>query len=156
LQIHAQAAKAEDWVNNVMTKSLKMEHDFTSTIASLAPPKESNEHLMPGAIYVLVAAMAGSIVTRRWNFLVRWPAPLVTGAIAANYVLPRTSHNVGQLAWEYEKKAPVLANAHQATQDRVTQFLATGKAHSQVGLDQVAHWMGERTRDVERWVKKGN
>ncbi len=64
-----------------MDKAFALEQSFTSTVASLAPPaRESGERLMPGLIYVLVAAMAGSIVTRNRNILLRSSVPWLSAS----------------------------------------------------------------------------
>ncbi|KAL8949015.1 MAG: hypothetical protein Q9222_004838, partial [Ikaeria aurantiellina] len=82
-----------------MSHLLSQERSFTSTIASLAPPLESNERIMPGALYVLVASMSGSILTRNRNILLRATVPFAVGVGAAWMVLPITTRNVADLVW---------------------------------------------------------
>jgi organizing structure protein 2 len=106
MAIYQQAVKGEKAVDNALTQTLRLEHSFTSTVRSLAPPRESGEKIFPGALYVLVASMAGSIVTRNRNILLRASVPLAVGITAANVVLPITSRNVGDLIWTYEEKYP--------------------------------------------------
>ncbi|KAL8690001.1 MAG: hypothetical protein Q9218_004451 [Villophora microphyllina] len=53
LSIQQYSTDAESRFNALMSTLLHGERTFTSTIASLAPPPQSNEHLMPGALYVL-------------------------------------------------------------------------------------------------------
>lgn len=153
--MHDYAVRAEDAVNNGMTRFMDAEHSFTSTIASLAPPKESNEKLLPGGIYVLVAAMAGSIVSRNRNILLRFATPIITGVVTANYVVPRTTENVGNLAWHYEKKFPVIADNHIRARDGIRHFIETGKAHSQMGLAMAEEKVQGVRESVQDWVKKG-
>ncbi|KAK5132862.1 hypothetical protein LTR08_008578 [Meristemomyces frigidus] len=155
LFLHRYAVRAEDAVNGTLTRALALEHSFTSTLASLAPPKESNEKLLPGAIYVLVAAMAGSIVSRNRNILVRFVTPILTGGVAANYVVPRTTENVGNLVWEVEKKYPVVRDNHLRVSQGVRHFVETGKAHSQMGLAMAEEKVTGVRETVEDWVKKG-
>lgn len=131
------------------------EHSFTSTIASLAPPKESNEKLLPGGIYVLVAAMAGSIISRNRNILIRYVTPIVTGLTTANYVIPRTTQNAGNLVWHYEEKFPVVRDNHLRISQGVRHFIETGKAHSQMGLAMAEERVQDAREGVENWVKKG-
>jgi MICOS complex subunit MIC26 len=138
-----------------MDSFLSAEHSFTSTIASLAPPKESNEKLLPGGIYVLVAAMAGSIISRNRNILIRFATPIVTGVTAAHYVVPRTTRNVGDLIWSYEEKFPVVRDNHIRIKEGVTHFVQTGKAHSQMGLAMAEERVQGVREAVEDWVKKG-
>jgi MICOS complex subunit MIC26 len=155
LFLHDCAVTTEDAVNDGMDRVMSAEHTFTSTIASLAPPKESNEKLLPGTVYVLVAAMAGSIVSRNRTILVRFVTPIITGVTAAHYVIPRTTQNVGNLVWEFEKKYPVIADNHLRAQERVKRFVETGKAHSQMGLAMAEEKVAGVRQSVEEWVKKG-
>ncbi|KXS98351.1 hypothetical protein AC578_4638 [Pseudocercospora eumusae] len=155
LALHGYAVKAEDAVNQAMNRFMDAEHSFTHTIASLAPPKESNEKLLPGGIYVLVAAMAGSIVSRNRNIFLRFSTPLITGVVAAHYVIPRTTENVGNLIWHYEKKFPVVADNHIRVRDGIKHFIETGKAHSQMGLAMAQDKVQEARESVQDWVKKG-
>ncbi|OCK78560.1 hypothetical protein K432DRAFT_435901 [Lepidopterella palustris CBS 459.81] len=155
LSLYTQATKAEDAVNSALTKTLNLEHSFTSTIRSLAPPKESNEKLLPGTLYVLVSAMAGSIVTRNRNILLRASVPVAVGIGAAYAVLPLTMRNVGDLAWKYEERFPALADTHLRTKARVEKFWNTGKAHSQMGVGMVQDKIGEVREKMEDWIKKG-
>jgi organizing structure protein 2 len=138
-----------------MDRVMDVEHSFTSTIASLAPPKESNEKLLPGGIYVLVAAMAGSIISRNRNILIRFVTPLITGVTTAHYVVPRTTENVGNLIWSYEEKYPVIRDNHLRISQGVRHFVETGKAHSQMGLAMAEERVKGVRESVEDWVKKG-
>jgi len=155
LFLHRYAVKTEDTVNSGMDRFMDAEHSFTSTIASLAPPKESNEKLLPGSIYVLVAAMAGSIISRNRNILIRFVTPIVTGVTTANYAVPRTTENVGNLIWDFEKKYPVVRDNHLRITQGVRHFVETGKAHSQMGLAMAEEKVSGVRESVEDWVKKG-
>jgi MICOS complex subunit MIC26 len=138
-----------------MTRLLRLEHSFTSTIASLAPPKETNERLMPNSLYVLVAAMAGSIVVRNRSILLRATFPPLVGITAAYAVLPHTMHNVGDLVWSYEKRFPVLADTHIRVKERVGRFVETGIAHTHMSYDMAENAVGDARKSVEDWVRKG-
>ncbi|GAB7363357.1 hypothetical protein MBLNU230_g3637t1 [Neophaeotheca triangularis] len=155
LALHSYAAAAEDDVNTGMDKVMNLEHSFTSTVASLAPPKESNEKLLPGGIYVLVAAMAGSILSRNRNLGLRFLTPIATGVTTAHYVVPRTTENVGNLVWKYEEKYPVVRDNHLRATEGVRHFLETGKAHSQMGLAVAEEKVKGVRETLEDWVKKG-
>ncbi|GAM83255.1 hypothetical protein ANO11243_012410 [Dothideomycetidae sp. 11243] len=155
LFLHKYAASAEDGVNNAMTRFLQLESSFTSTIASLAPPRGSNEKVIPGAVYVLVAAMAGSIITRNRNILLRATVPVVTGVTTANYVLPITTRNVGDLIRTYEERYPVIRDNHLRARQSITHFIETGKAHSLMGLAMAEDKVQEVRESVEGWVRKG-
>lgn len=155
LSLYQQAVRAEGALDSALTKTLRLEHSFTSTIRSLAPPKEANEKIFPGALYVLVASMAGSIVTRNRNILLRASVPLAVGMTAANVVLPLTTRNVGNLLWTYEKQYPVLADAHLRTKARMGQFVETGKAHALGSVGLVQGKLADTRESLEEWVRKG-
>lgn len=138
-----------------MTRALHLEHSFTSTIASLAPPKESNEHLLPGGLYVLVAAMAGSIVSRNRNILIRATFPLAVGIGAGWIVLPYTMRNVGNLVWSFEERVPLVAMNHLRVKGAAEEGWRQLKGRSEV----VGKWADEKIKEgreaAEGWVRKG-
>ena len=156
LFLYRQACAAEDAVNNTMDRAFHLEKSFTDTIASLAPPRESGEKLMPGMIYVLVAAMAGSIVTRRSNILLRATVPLAFGVGAGWAVIPITMRNVSDLAWTYEQRFPAVADTHKSIRESVERGWNMAKLHSEIGAQKVSEKVGETREVVEGWVKKGN
>ena len=138
-----------------MTRLLKLEHSFTSTIASLAPPRETNERLLPNGLYVLVAAMAGSILVRNRNILLRATVPPAVGLGAAYTVLPFTMRNVGNLVWSYEERFPAVADTHMKVRERLSRFVETGKAHTEMSLAMAEDKVGGVRSAVEDWIKKG-
>lgn len=152
---YAQACAAEDAVNGAMSRAFALEHAFTSTVASLAPPRESGEKLMPGLIYVLVAGMAGSIVARNRNVLLRGAAPLAFGLGAAWAVLPVTMRNVGGLVWEYEKRVPALADAHVRTREGVERGVYMARVHAELAQRKVYEGVRDAREAMEGWVRKG-
>ncbi|KAK4188384.1 micos subunit MIC26 [Podospora australis] len=155
LFLHAQAATAEDAVNAGMSRAFALEQSFTSTVASLAPPRESGEKLMPGLIYVLVAGMAGTIVARNRNILLRGVTPLALGLTAAYTVLPITMGNVGELAWHYEKKFPAVADAHLKTREGIEKSVYFAKVHADLAQRKVHEGVTEAREVVEGWIRKG-
>lgn len=153
--LYRQAVRGEQAVDSALTSTLRLEHSFTSTLRSLAPPKESAEKIFPGALYVLVAAMAGSIVTRNRNIVLRATVPAAVGLTAAYAVLPITMTNVGNLVWSYEEKYPVIADTHLRTKARITHFIETGKAHAGMTAGIVQEKVHDVRDSMEGWVKKG-
>jgi len=155
LVLYRFATGAEDKLNETMDSAFHLEKSFTETIASLAPPPESGERLMPGAIYVLVAAMAGSIVTRNRNILLRASVPLALGIGASWVVLPITMRNVSELTWTVEQKFPAVAETHVKIQDGVAKSASFARVHSQLGVRYVDEKVTDAREAVESWVKKG-
>lgn len=155
LFLHKYAAKTEDATNNALDKSFDLEKNFTSTVASLAPPKNSQEQLVPGLIYTLVSAMGSSILVRNRNILLRASVPLAVGIGAGYYFIPVTMGNVSELVWKYEKKYPVLADTHLRVRDRVTTFVQTGLAHTKMSVGMIEDKVTDARENVESWVSKG-
>ncbi|KAF2760860.1 hypothetical protein EJ05DRAFT_244208 [Pseudovirgaria hyperparasitica] len=155
LAAHASAQRTEDALDDALSSAMNTERSVAGTIASLAPPKGSGERLLPGSIYVLVAAMAGSIVSRNRNILLRFSVPAAVGLGAAYTILPLTMRNVGDLVWSWEEKYPELARRHVQVKERVERVWETGKAHSQMTVGMVEEKVGEARGAVEGWVKKG-
>lgn len=155
MQAYEYSAQAEKAVNNFLTRTLKFESAVTSRIAALAPPRGSGEKLMPGILYVLVASMAGSIVSRNRGFLLRILTPPTFGVATAYQVIPITTRNVEGLIWEWEEKYPVIAQNHIKASERISRFVETGKAHSQMAVAQMEVGLGEARRKMEAWVRQG-
>lgn len=155
LFLYRQASAAEDAVNNTMDRAFSLEKSFTDTVASLAPPRESGEKLMPGLVYVLVAAMAGSIVTRRSNILLRATVPAAFGVGAGWVAIPLTMGNVGDLAWKYEERFPAVAGAHVRIREGVERGWDMAVLHTQLGKNMLDEKVGDVRETVESWVKKG-
>lgn len=155
LFLYRHACNAEDAVNRTMDSAFHLEKSFTDTVASLAPPVESGERLMPGLVYVLVAAMAGSIVTRRSNILLRATVPAAFGVGMGWTVLPVTMRNVSDLAWTYEQRFPVVAESHVKTRQAWDQSISFVKVHRQLAGDMVDQKVKSARETVEDWVKKG-
>lgn len=110
---------------------------------------------MPGLIYVLVAGMAGSIVARNRNILLRASAPLALGIGAAWVVLPVTMGNVSDLAWRYEQKFPAVVEAHVKTREGIERGVRFARVHAELGREKVREKVGDVRGAVEEWVRKG-
>ncbi|KAK9360860.1 apolipo protein O-domain-containing protein [Lipomyces starkeyi] len=103
-----------------MERYLSAESTVTTTVSEL---KSEEEPLLPGAIYVLVATLTGSIVARKRNVIVRGLlVPGAFGVAAFAYFLPITYTNVGNLIWKFEVMAPNVANAHMKVKNSITNF----------------------------------
>jgi organizing structure protein 2 len=155
LFIYAHSLAAENGFNDFLARVLRVENAFTDTVASLAPSPESGEQLLPGGVYVLVSAMAGSIVSRNRGILLRTTTPLAFGTVAAWTLLPVTMRNVSDLIWKYEKKAPVVAENHLKVRNFIQHTYTTGVAHSQMGRAMLEEKIGEGREKVQEWVRKG-
>lgn len=110
---------------------------------------------MPGALYVLVAAMSGSILARNRNIMLRATVPFAVGVGAAWIVLPVTTRNVADLVWKFEEKVPLIAENHLRIRGATMQGWKEIKERG----DRVKGWSDEMVREgreaVEGWVRKG-
>lgn len=155
LFLYRQSCAAEDSVNAAAARVFDLERSLTQTVAELAPSKESGERLLPGAVYVLVAAMAGSIVTRRSNIVFRGIVPLAFGVTAGWSLLPVTMRNVSDLAWKYEERLPVVAQAHLQTRAALERTANFARVHSDLTKSFAEEKASAVRGTVEDWVKKG-
>lgn len=138
-----------------MSYLLQKETSFTNTIASLAPAPETGEQLLPGVIYVLVAMMAGSIVTRNRGIMLRTTIPLALGVTAGWMLIPVTMGNIADLSWQYEKKVPFISNTHA----EIRGFTKEAWRQTKVRAKSVGEWADEKAaagrEKIEAWVKEG-
>jgi organizing structure protein 2 len=153
--IYAHIVAAEDKVNEMMDSAMDLEQSFTSTIASLAPSRQSGEKLMPGSIYVLVAAMTGSIISRNRNIVLRAAVPLAVGIGAGWVVIPVTMRNVSDLLWKYEQKSPVISDAHLRTREAIEKTWRMARVHTRQAVSIVDDKVSAGREAAEDWVKKG-
>ncbi|EAW16082.1 MICOS complex subunit MIC26/MIC27 [Aspergillus fischeri NRRL 181] len=156
LFLYNHSLAAENSFNDFLSRALHIENAFTNTVASLAPSPESGERLLPGGVYVVVAAMAGSIVSRNRGIFLRSLSPLAFGTVAAWTLLPVTMRNVSDLVWEYEKKVPVVAEQHLALRERAEYLWHTGVAHSGMARQMMEEKIGETRKKLEELVSKGH
>ncbi|OAX85418.1 hypothetical protein ACJ72_00189 [Emergomyces africanus] len=156
LFLYAHTLAAENSFNDALSRVLHAESRFTNTIASLAPPRESGERLLPGSIYVLVSAMAGSIVSRNRGIFLRATTPLAVGTVAAWMLLPVTMQNVSDLVFEYEKKIPGVAEQHVQIRTAAEEAWFKAKAHSAHTRVLLENKIGQGRGKLEEWVRRGN
>lgn len=151
--LYARFSRAEESVNRFLSAALAHETSIANTIASLAPPPQSGEKVLPGLIYVLVSTMAGSIVTRNRGIFLRTTIPLAIGIGAGWTLIPYTMQNVGDLIWEGEQKVQPVAEGHVMIRGFVTEATRQANIHGRIARD----WVDERTADtrktIEGWVK---
>ncbi|EAU33148.1 conserved hypothetical protein [Aspergillus terreus NIH2624] len=156
LFLYSHSLAAENCFNDWLSRALHIENAFTNTIASLAPSPESGERLMPDGVYVIVSAMAGSIVARNRGIVLRTLSPLAFGTVAAWTLLPVTMRNVSDLVWEYEKKVPALADNHLLLREKAEHIWTTGVAHSGMARVMMEEKIGDVRKKLEEVVSKGH
>ncbi|GBB90772.1 hypothetical protein RclHR1_17830005 [Rhizophagus clarus] len=139
-QTRIQAIKAsrdfEHKVHGTADKWIAMEQNTEKTIKEIVA---QDERLMPGALYISVAGLAGTIIARNRNILLRIASPLFFTIASSYYFLPKTSHNISKKIQEYEQKSPKLLKVHHSiyevasdTKQKVDSIIADLKS---VGVD---------------------
>lgn len=99
--------------------------------------------------------MAGSIISRNRNILLRTVTPLGVGIAAAWTLLPVTTRNVADFTWEYEKKVPAIADTHLKIRDNFEYGYGMAIAHSHMARGMLEDKIGQGREIVESWVSKG-
>lgn len=97
-------------------KVISAEHSVERTIKRLKPKEE---RLLPGAIYVAVIGLSGSIISRNRALPIRFLTPLLLFTVSSTLILPETSRNVGNLIYEWESKVPQVKEFHDVTRTKV-------------------------------------
>ena len=152
--LYAHVAAAENKVNKLMDSAFDLESNFVDTVASLAPPRQSGEKLIPGSLYVLVAAMAGSIVARNRNAVLRASLPLAVGVGAGWVVLPITMRNISDLLWKYEERFPAIADGHLRTREGIEKAWRMARIHTLQAGNILDEKITSGRETVEGWVQK--
>lgn len=120
------------------------------TLGEVKQVVPKDEKLTPGIIYVLIAGLTGSVLTRTRSFPVRFLAPPVFALAALPYFLPKTASNLRNYVSEIEDKAaPDFAAKH----DQFNQNLAM---HWHMAVDRLrgvsheaASWSSKAASGVE-------
>ena len=102
-----------------------------------------DENLNPGIIYVLIAGLTGSVLSRTRAFPIRFLTPPLFTVLAMPYFLPKTSHNIRQyLSTLEDRHFPDFAARHD-------QIMATSESHFEMLKDRV----GGASKDMTNWSK---
>lgn len=145
----------QDIIAEKMDRYFEIEHSITDTIASLAPAKDSPEKIVPGLLYVGVAGMAGALLMRRRNFILRGLTPLVFATGAAWAFIPETTRNTGDLLWRFEQKVPAVAESHLAVRKGIEDGLEWVEKEAENAKKSVDEGVHKGKKAVEDLVRKG-
>ncbi|KAG2205118.1 hypothetical protein INT47_002212 [Mucor saturninus] len=103
-------------VNGWVQKVQQLESDVTSNIQSTI---DKDEEIFPNLLYVGVAALAGTIIARNRNVVLRFLTSSTLAVGASYYLLPKTTHNVAVQLERIEKKYPQLVSVHESVNETV-------------------------------------
>ncbi|CAJ0753376.1 23001_t:CDS:10, partial [Entrophospora sp. SA101] len=100
IKIIKSSKELEKKINNITDKWIEKEKHAEKLLKEVISP---DEKLMPNVLYIAVAGLAGTIVARNSNILVRIISPLLFTVSSSYYFLPKTSRNIASKLQEYEK-----------------------------------------------------
>ncbi|CAO1616235.1 unnamed protein product [Parajaminaea phylloscopi] len=92
---------ARQKVQGVVSEWIGVERKVERRVLDILPP---DERLNPGALYVGVATLAGSVFGRYRSLPIRLVAPPLFFLGSLNYFLPKTSHNLSLYYQELEAR----------------------------------------------------
>ncbi|KAF5326638.1 hypothetical protein D9611_000701 [Ephemerocybe angulata] len=137
-QVQGVYADGYSYVQGWISKWIGIEHAVENRVKSIISPHES---LTPGLLYVGIATLTGSILTRTRALPTRILLPPLFLVFSARHFLPNTTANLSSYLGNLEEVyAPSLAEKHEVA-----------KAHSQMAWERVK----EKTVDVRRKVDEG-
>jgi organizing structure protein 2 len=117
-----------------------MHADRVGEVKTVLPRDEA---LTPGIIYVLIAGLTGSVISRTRAFPIRFLTPPLFTVLSMPYFLPKTSHNIRQYLSQVEDRHfPEFAARHD-------QIMATSESHFEMLKDRV----GGAGKDMSNWSK---
>lgn len=103
-------------VNSWVEKYQQLENEVTTNVRNTI---DKDEEVFPNVLYVGVAALAGTIIARRRNIVLRFLTSTTLAIGASYYLLPKTTHNVALQLEKLEKRYPQLQSAHQSVNESV-------------------------------------
>ncbi|KAI9314230.1 apolipo protein O-domain-containing protein, partial [Dichotomocladium elegans] len=80
---------------------------------------DKDEEILPNALYVGVAALAGTILARNRNIVIRFATSTALAVGTSYYLLPKTTHNVALQLEKVERRYPQVQAAHQSVNEAV-------------------------------------
>lgn len=135
---------------------------FPDRVKSIISPTEP---LTPGILYVGVAALTGSIISRNRFILTRLTLPPTLFIFSLNYFLPQTTHNLSAYLSSLEEtyfptvaEKHAIANAHsRMAWERLKEAAESGKDSVGLGtetaLGKVQDLTGLKLRETLGWGK---
>ncbi|KAI8981445.1 apolipo protein O-domain-containing protein [Pilobolus umbonatus] len=108
--------EGKSYVNSWVQKYEELENKVTSTINNTI---DKNEEVFPNILYVGVAALAGTIIARNRNVVLRFLTSTALATGASYYLLPKTTQNVFQHLEKLENQYPPIKSAHQTVNHTV-------------------------------------
>ncbi|KAI8376122.1 apolipo protein O-domain-containing protein [Radiomyces spectabilis] len=109
-------AEGKSHLNNIQQRWNQFENDVDAVVDQTIA---KDEELWPNVLFVGVAGLAGTIIARRRNFVLRFLTSAALAAGTSYYLFPKTTHNVCFQLEKLESKYPPLQSAHKSVKDTV-------------------------------------
>ncbi|EMR09464.1 hypothetical protein PNEG_02406 [Pneumocystis murina B123] len=87
-------------IEKIIDKWIGIENKVEKFTKELVP---SNGEIISGGIYVMIAGMAGLILTRKRSFTIRFMTPIFISLAASTIFLPETHRNFRNMIWKYKQ-----------------------------------------------------
>jgi len=141
---------AQSKVHSAVEKWIGVETAVERQVKEIIP---ADEPMTPGLLYVGVATLTGSVLSRRRSLPIRVLLPPAFFAISLAYFLPKTSHNLSAYLSSLESHyAPGFAAQHSEFSKTVSQSISTAsqrytdaKVKASEGLDTARRQIQEQT-----------
>ncbi|KAI9483110.1 MAG: apolipo protein O-domain-containing protein [Benjaminiella poitrasii] len=99
---------------------IKKYHNYEDTVKNnINNTIDKNEEMFPNLVYVGVAALAGTIIARNRNIVIRFLTSTTLAVGASYYLIPKTTHNVALQLQRLERRYPQLQAAHDSVNSTV-------------------------------------
>lgn len=139
----------EDKVDQLTSSYHTKEQHFSTTIARL---HDRDEDLLPGTIYIAIAALTGSILTRRSNIFLRGITPLVLGTLAFKLALPNTFTNSTSFLHKIEtEKLPELTNKQDELVKGLEGFVNKSETEYKSGVKKLDQSVEELRKGIKKY-----
>ncbi|TFK65863.1 hypothetical protein BDN72DRAFT_962195 [Pluteus cervinus] len=127
---------AHSQTQELVSKWIGVEHAVENRIKSIVDPTEP---LTPGALYVGIAALSGSVIARNRFIGTRLLLPPAFFFLALNHFLPKTSHNLSSYFASLEETYfPTLAQKHDVANAHSAMAWERLKESSKEGREKLA------------------
>lgn len=159
--IEPQVEHVRCWINSIMSKFEHAEQNASDrffgeeyeVISVVSKLHDKSEPVLPSVIYILIAGLGGSIISRRQNIMVRALVPTLFGVGTWAALMPQTFENaILYLTTDQSRNIPKIANVQKEIDKQVeevrqqtSEFLDKVEAETET-------WVSKTRKTVENWI----
>lgn len=146
--VYGAYTSTEEYLNDGKERAYQTERQVTSTVSSL---HNKSEDLLPNSIYIVIAALSGSIIARRRGVVARAFLPVALGLGAFKYLLPQTFANTSAFLWKVEQRSfPELADTQTAAVKRAEDLAVLVEQSALAGQQKVTSGVESLRRKISQ------